>query len=111
MNKIFPAKSSAFRNRAAVISFYLILSEMLTNKLQVDDNLRSKLKQFYIYFQQDLKNEIEKGADAEDTELIIYQSKVNQAADSKDSIVKRHQILRRRLVSFDQYFNEIKINI
>lgn len=104
MNRIFPSKTSAFRNRASVISFYLILSEMINHGLRLDNKLRNKLKQFYINFQQDLKNEIEKGADAEDTELIVYQSKVNQAADSKDSILKRHQILRRRLSSGESCF-------
>ncbi len=106
MNVIFSAKTSAFRNRAAVISFYLLLSEMMSNKLQWDKKLRNRLKEFYINFQRNLKNEIGKGADAEDVELIVYQSKVNQAADSKDSILKRHQILRRRLVSFDSIFKK-----
>ena len=104
MNKIFPAKTSAFRNRAAVISFYLLLSELIDNSINLTDENREKLRKFYTDFQQKLKNEIEKGADAEDAELIVYQSRVNQAADSKDSILKRHQILRRRLINFDSDF-------
>jgi len=81
MNKIFPAKTSAFRNRAAVISFYLLLSELIDNSINLNDENREKPRKFYTDLQQKLKNEIEKGADAEDAELIVYQSRVNQAAD------------------------------
>ncbi|MFZ3076912.1 MAG: DUF262 domain-containing protein [Candidatus Aenigmatarchaeota archaeon] len=100
---IFPTKTSVFKNRAAIISFYLLISELLTNNFDIDKN-KDKLRNFYIDFQQKLKLEIEKGADAEDAELIVYQSKVNQAADSKDSILKRHEILKRRLLLFDSSF-------
>lgn len=104
MDKIFPTKTSALRNRAAVISFYLLLSELTDNSLNFNKENRKKLRKFYIDFQQILRNEIEKGRDAEDTELIIYQSRVNQAADSKDSILGRHGVLRRRLINFDSNF-------
>lgn len=106
MNTIFQTKTSAFKNRASVISFYLLLSELFKNKIKLDEKLRKTLKDFYVNFQQELKNEIEKGAKATDTELIVYQSKVNQAADSKDSILKRHQILRRRLILFNESFKD-----
>lgn len=106
MDMIFPSKTSAFRNRAAVISFYLLLSELIKNKLPLDTRFKNSLREFYINFQQQLKNEVEKGADAEDAELIVYQSKVNQAADSKDSISKRHQILVKRLSMFNSEFRK-----
>lgn len=106
LDAIFPTKTSAFRNRASIISFYLLMSEMIQKKLQLNETLRNRLKEFYVNFQQDLKNEIEKGVNAEEAELIVYQSRVNQAADSKDSILQRHQILRRRLASFEPKFKE-----
>jgi len=104
MDKIFPTKTSALRNRAAVISFYLLLSELTDSGLNFNKDNREKLRKFYIGFQQILRKEIEKGADAEDAELIVYQSRVNQAADSKDSILGRHRILRRRLINFGLNF-------
>jgi hypothetical protein len=106
MDQIFDSRTSAFRNRASIISFYILLSELEKNKAELNADTGLKLKKFYIQFIRDLQNEIQKGADAEDAELIVYQSKVNQAADSKDSILKRHQILKRRLIGYDEFFKK-----
>ncbi len=105
INRIFSSKTFVFKNRASIISFYLLISELVENKFDFKEYM-NKLKEFYMTFQQTLKNEIEKGANAQDTELVVYQSKVNQAADSKDSILKRHGILIRRLILFDEFFKD-----
>lgn len=100
LDKIFQSKTSAFKNRSSVISFYLLIAYMLDKGINME-NKKNILKEFYINFQNDLRKEIEKGANAKDTELLIYQSAVNQAADSKDSIEKRNRILLKRLSQFD----------
>lgn len=106
MNEIFDSRTSAFRNRASIVSFYLLLSEFANHGAELNTEFGQKMKKFYIQFIRDLQNEIQKGADAKDTELIVYQSKVNQAADSKDSILERHQILKRRLIGYNEYFKK-----
>lgn len=104
MDEIFDSRTSAFRNRASIVSFYLLLSELASHGAELNIEFGQKLKKFYVQFIRDLQNEIQKGADAEDAELIVYQSKVSQAADSKDSILKRHQILKRRLIIYNENF-------
>jgi len=104
--QIFASKTVAFRNRASIISFYLLLSELIDKDMPLTPEWGKRLKKFFVDFQINLKNEVEKGVDAEDAELIIYQSRVNQAADSKDSIKDRHNILKKRLLTFDSKFNQ-----
>ncbi|MFA5169370.1 MAG: DUF262 domain-containing protein [Candidatus Paceibacterota bacterium] len=106
MDKIFPVKTSLFRSRSAIISFFIILSEMIKNGLSLNSDYRKSLKDFYIKFQKDLKEEIEKGSEAIDAELMVYQSKINQAPDSKESISKRHEILKRRLSLYEPKFKK-----
>ncbi len=100
MYELFKVKTSLFRNRASIISFYLLLSEIFDKTGGNIEKYKEKLKSFYSEFNKQLKEEIAKGAEG-NPELIFYQSKVNQAADSKDSIKKRHEILKRRSVIFD----------
>ncbi len=106
IDKIFPNKTSSFRNRSSVVSFYLLIAYLLDKGIKIEKK-KNILRDFYINFQNDLRKEIEKGAKAEDTELLIYQSAVNQAADSKDSIDKRHRILLRRLSQFDSSLKHV----
>lgn len=107
MDRIFDKKTVAFRNRASIISFYLLLSEILKKNNKTTKTQLKKLKKFYINFQEDLRNEVEKGSNATDTELIVYQSNVNQAADAKESIFKRHKILIKRLIQYDRSYIEL----
>lgn len=100
IDKIFHNKTSAFRNRSSVVSFYLLIAYLLDKGIKIEKK-KNILRDFYINFQNNLRKEIEKGAEAKDTELLIYQSAVNQAADSRDSIEKRHSILLKRLSQFD----------
>ncbi len=105
-DKIFPLKTHAFRNRALIISFFVLLKTLLDNGLKLKEQNRQTLRTFYLDFYSKLQNEIEKGANASDAELIIFQSKVNQDADSKDSIQIRQNIIARRLVVFDEYYKD-----
>ena len=53
----------------------------------------------------DLEEEIEKGSQATDAQLISYQSSVTQGADKQKSIKTRHEILIDRLIKFDPSFH------
>ena len=102
LNVIFDHKIPELSNRASVVSIYLLVSDLLEKT-----TLKGKepvIKKFYIEFLKKLSLEVEKGPLAKDTELIIYQSAVNQAADSKESIQRRQDILMKRLVAFDPDF-------
>jgi len=52
-----------------------------------------------------LKEEVEKGAKASDTEYVVYQSKVTQGADNITSIKLRTSILKRKLIEYDTSFS------
>jgi len=102
LNRIFPNRVSALSNRASVVSIYLLVSDLL-RKTSLKGK-EAQLRKFYIDFLDKLSAEVEKGPLAKDTELIIYQSAVNQAADSKESIQIRHDVLMKRLAEFDTDF-------
>ncbi|MEO0789011.1 MAG: hypothetical protein AAFY36_10125, partial [Bacteroidota bacterium] len=56
---------------------------------------------FYTEFNNRLKEEVEKGAKASDTQFVLYQSKVTQGADNSTSIKLRRSILKRKLIEFN----------
>lgn len=102
LNGIFEHKTPELNNRASIISLYLLASELLKKT-----SLKGKettIKEFYISFLKTLSAEVEKGPLATDTDLIIYQSAVNQAAYSKESIQIRQDILMKHLIRFDDTF-------
>lgn len=106
LDLIFEEKTFAFRNRASVVSFFMLISYLVDKKIDII-KYKGQLKIFYTEFQRKLKLEIEKWSEAKDPELLMYQSKVNQAADSKDSILRRDEILKKQLVEFDSSFKDI----
>ena len=104
LDKIFIKQSNVLRNRALIVSFFLLLNTLQENGLKMDDGVRSILRKFYEDFYAKLQSEVEKGANATDAELIIFQSKVSQDADSRESIQIRNNILSRSLVLYDGSF-------
>jgi len=101
---MFDSKTSELSNRSSIISLYLLVSNFIdVPSLQ---NKKLALKEFYIHFLQSLRAEVQKGPLAKDTELLLYQSAVNQAADSKESIQRRHDILMKRLINYDSDFEK-----
>jgi hypothetical protein len=104
LNKMFDSKVPELSNRASIISLYLLISNFIDKtSLKGKEN---SLKNFYINFLRELRAEVQKGPLAKDTELLLYQSAVNQAADSKESIQRRHDILMKRLFKFDKDFEQ-----
>jgi len=99
LNDVFAEKTPEINNRASVVSLYLLASNLLAHySVKGKENI---FRDFFINFQTKLRGEVEKGTKATDTELILYQTAVIQAADSKDSIERRHEILKRRFFSYD----------
>ncbi len=106
LDKIFAEQNHVLRNRALIVSFFLLLNSLIEKKLKINDSIRSTLKNFYEDFYNKLQAEVEKGANATDAELIIFQSKVSQDADSRESIQIRHNILSRSLILYDSSFRK-----
>ena len=105
-DKIFVHKSRVFRNRALIVSFILLLKTLQDNGLKLDESKKGLLRNFYEDFYSKLQKEIERGANTNDAELIIFQSKVSQDADSRESIQVRNNILSRNLILYDELFRE-----
>ena len=102
MNRIFPAKTSVLRNRASIVSFcYLVSQVQETGELK---RMEKKLGDFFEKFSNDLRTEVEKGQKATDTDLIEYQLAVSYATSERESIEKRNEILIKKLILFDPSF-------
>lgn len=104
LNRAFDSRVLELSNRASIVSLYLLVSDLL-DKTSLEGK-EETIKKFYLDFLRKLRAEVQKGALASDTQLILYQSAVNQAADSRDSIQRRHDILMKRLVEFDNDFEQ-----
>lgn len=102
MNRIFPTKTSALRNRASIVSFcYLVSQIQETKQLR---KMEKRLGEFFEKFSSDLRTEVEKGQKATDTDLIEYQLAVSYATSERESIEKRNEILIRKLILFNPSF-------
>ena len=106
VDKIFVKQNYVLRNRALIISFFLLLKTLQDNGLKINEGIRTSLRKFYEEFYTKLQGEVEKGANATDAELIIFQSKVSQDADSRESIQTRNNILSRNLILYDNTFRK-----
>jgi len=92
LDAIFGEGATEIRNRAAIVSIYLLVEELLNNKEL--EGIEKKLKRFYLGFLKALSKESRLGMDATNRFLINYQSRVIQAADSRTSIRERHEKLK-----------------
>ena len=98
LDRVFPKKTSYIRNRATVASlFWFILSEREKFSLIGKEKI---VGEFFREFHEELHSQIKLGKDATDAELLSYQTAVIQAADTKDSIIRRHSILVSRFKKF-----------
>jgi hypothetical protein len=102
MNRIFPTKTSALRNRASIVSFcYLVSQIQETGQLR---KIEKVLGDFFEKFSNDSRKEVEKGQKATDTDLIEYQLAISYATSERESIEKRNEILIKKLILFDPSF-------
>jgi len=98
LNKVFLRRTSHVRNRATVVSlFWFVLSEREEFSLIGKERL---VREFFEKFQDKLRSQIRLGKDATDVELLSYQTAVIQAADTRESIIQRHNILVKKFREF-----------
>lgn len=98
MNRMFPDKTSALRNRASIVSFCYLVAQIPADQLSRSEK---RLGEFFEKFSHDLKSEVEKGKKATDPELIAYQQAISYGLADRESIEKRNEILIRKLILFD----------
>lgn len=102
--EIFSSKVSEFRNRASIVSIYLMVEEMMIEgELEGNEKV---VRRFYLEFLRNIKKQVKLGIDATNRFLINYQSRVIQAADSKTAIIDRQEKLRE---AFQFYVEHKKI--
>ena len=102
LNQIFSKDATEIRNRASIVTIYLMVEEMMfKNELKGREKI---LRQFYVNFLKELQRQVKLGFDATNRFLINYQSKVIQGADSKTAIRDRHENLKEAY----QYYLEHK---
>lgn len=102
MNRIFPNKTSVLRNRASIVSFCYIVSQLQeTGQLR---KIEKKLENYFEKFSSDLRAEVEKGQRATNNDLIEYQLAVSYGTSDRESIEKRNVILIKKLILFDPSF-------
>lgn len=92
LNDIFGEEAREITNRASVVSIYLMVEEMV-----IGNDLSGKeeaVRDFYVRFLNNLREEVSLGIDAKSRFLISYQSRIIQAADSRISIAERHDKLK-----------------
>ena len=95
LHGIFGDQATEITNRASAVSIYLIVEELVNN-----NELGGKevaVKDFYIRFLSNVREEARLGIDATSRFLLSYQSRILQAADSKSSVTTRHDTLRLAL--------------
>ncbi len=98
LNEIFGDEATEITNRASVVSIYFMVEEMV-----IGNELNGKqgvVRDFYIQFLNEIREEARRGIDATSRFLLSYQSRIIQAADSKISIAERHDKLK---FAFDHY--------
>lgn len=104
LDAVFSKEASELRNRASVVSIYLLV-EKIMDKDEFDGK-KIILKNFYLEFIKKIKQEVSLGIDATNHFLINYQSRVIQGADTKSSITMREESL---LEAFQHYQHTKKI--
>lgn len=104
LKEIFSAGVVKIRNRASVVSIYLLAEEMIIAKNI--DGKEKDLKNFYLDFLEALKKEVRLGVEFKNKFLLAYQNKVIQAADISSAIEYRHKNL---CLTFSYYLKHRKI--
>lgn len=102
MEIIFPKKCPYLKNRATIVSIYLLISEIVDKK-EIKP-FSDKIYKFFTLFMKQLDTEISKGVKAKDAQLINYQSAVTQGADKQKTINLRRSIILERLFEFNSDF-------
>jgi len=98
LDEIFGVRAAEITNRASAVSIYFLVEEMfIESTLHGKENL---IHDFYLEFLSQLRDEVRLGIDATNRFLLLYQSRVIQAADSRTSLTERHDRLKE---AFEYY--------
>ena len=98
LDGIFGPSASRITNRASVVSIFMWVEE-----LSEQGELRGKeevIRSFYLRFLEAVRDEARAGLDATSRFLLSYQSRINQAADTKVAVRERHRMIKQ---AFEQY--------
>ena len=98
LDDIFGRSASRITNRASVVSIFMWVEE-----LSEQGELRGKeeaIKSFYLRFLEAVRDEARAGLDATSRFLLSYQSRINQAADTKVAVRERHRMIKE---AFEHY--------
>ena len=98
LDTIFGSSASQITNRASVVSIYLWVEE-LSEQEQLGGH-QEAIKDFYLRFIEAVRREARAGLDATSRFLLSYQSRVNQAADTKVAVRERHRMIKE---AFEYY--------
>lgn len=98
LDEMFGVRAAEITNRASAVSIYFMVEEMsINNTLQGKEGL---IRDFYLGFLSELRDEVRLGIDATNRFLLLYQNRVIQAADSKTAMGERHDRLQE---AFEYY--------
>lgn len=104
LDEIFGERAAEITNRASAVSIYFLVEEMFIEKtLHGKEDL---IRDFYLEFLIQLRHEVSAGIDARNRFLLLYQSRVIQAADSKAALIERHDRLNQ---AFEYYSSSREI--
>jgi len=98
LDKVFTEKSEMLKNRATIISFYLLISELI-DKTNITGK-EPKVMSFFDNFSKELNKQIGLGTNATDPKMVHYQSVVTQGADKQKAIKSRQEILIQKLMEY-----------
>ena len=98
LEAIFGPSAVSITNRASVVSIFLWVEE-----LSAQGNLRGNeeaIRNFYLRLLEAVRDEVKAGLDATSRFLLSYQSRINQAADTKVSVGERHRMIKQAFEHF-----------
>lgn len=100
LEKVFPEKTPALRNRTLVQS--IVSLAVVIVRTGHSAGTERRFKDFVVSFVSELSKQVEMGLDATDQDYIAFQKSVN--ANVRGAAKTRHNILLRKLLQFDPSF-------
>ncbi len=105
LDAAFPEKCKALRSRANVLSICMLAANVVGQ--QLDKNTANIFGKFVTNFFDDLANEVEKGHESTEKELLRYQQAISVGSADGPSIKARSNILAKRLAMFSPEFSSL----
>jgi hypothetical protein len=102
LDAAFPEKCKALRSRANVLSICMLAANVVAQRL--DKNTASVFGDFVNEFFRDLADEVEKGHESTEKELLRYQLAISVGSADGPSIKARSNILAKRLAMYSPEF-------